>query len=74
LRIVFGLSIDIKVHFIDAGLPFGTQFGVPSTTAQPYVAEFVHSQAAPDTATLWCQRLDTVAPSSELIAEDIASA
>jgi len=72
LRIVFGLSIDIEIYFIDAGLSFSTRLGVPSTGAQLYMAESLHGQAAPDTATIWRQPIDTVTPASELIAEDIA--
>jgi len=74
LRIVSRLSVDIEIHFIHAGLPFGTGFGVPRPPAQLDLAEFVHGEATPHTAALGCQRLDSITTSSELIAEDIPSA
>jgi hypothetical protein len=74
LRIVSGLSVDIEIHFINAGLPFGTWLGVPRPRAQLDMAEFLHGEATPDTAALGCQGLDSVTTSSELIAENIPSA
>jgi hypothetical protein len=74
LRIVSGLSVDIEIHFINAGLPFGTWLGVPKPRAQFDMAEFLHVEATPDTAALECQRLDSITTPSELIAEDIPSA
>jgi len=73
LRIASRLSVDIEIHFINAGLPFGTGRGVPRPRAQLDMAEFLHGEATPDTAALGCQRLDCFTTSSELIAEDIPS-
>jgi hypothetical protein len=74
LRIVSGLSVDIEIHFINAGLPFGTWLGAPRPRAQIDLAEFLHGEATPNTAALGCQRLDRITTSSELIAENIPSA
>jgi hypothetical protein len=73
LRIVSGLSVDIEIHFINAGLPFGTWFGVPRPRAQLDMVEFLHGEATPDTAALGHQCPDSITTSSELIAEDIPS-
>ena len=48
--------------------------GVPRVSAQLDLAEFLHSQATPNTPTFWGQRLDTITTSSELIAEDMQAA
>jgi hypothetical protein len=75
LRIVSGLSVDVEVHFINAGLPFGTCLGAPRPSAQLDLTEFLHGEATPNTAALGCQRrLDRITTSSELIAENIPSA
>jgi hypothetical protein len=74
LRIVSGLSVDIEIHFINAGLPLGTWLGVPRPRAQLDIVKFLHGEATPDTAALWYQRPDSVTTPSELIAEDIPSA
>jgi hypothetical protein len=74
LRIVSGLSVDIEIHFINAGLPFGTWLGVPRPRAQLDMAEFLHGEATPDAAALWYQWPDSITTPSELIAEDIPSA
>jgi hypothetical protein len=73
LRIVSGLSVDIEIHFINTGLPFGTWLGVPRPCAQLNMAEFLHGEATPYTAALRCQRLDSITASFKLIAEDIPS-
>ena len=73
LRIVPGLSVDIEIHFINAGLPFGTWLGVPRPRAQLDMIEFLHREATPDTA-LGYQWPDGITTPSELIAEDIPSA
>jgi hypothetical protein len=52
LRIVSGLSVDIEIHFINAGLPFGTWLGVPRPRAQLDIVELLHGEATPDTAAL----------------------
>jgi hypothetical protein len=74
LRIVSGLSVDIKIHFTNAGLPFGTWLGAPRPRAQLDLTEFLHGEATPNTAALGRQRLDRITTSSELIAENIPSA
>jgi len=74
LRIVSGLSVDIKIHFINAGLPFGTWLGVPRPRAQLDPVEFLHGETPPDTAALGCHWPDSITTPSELIAEDIPSA
>ena len=74
LRIFFRLSVGVEIDFIDASLPRGTWLGVPCVRAQLDLAEFLHGQAAPNTAILWSQRLDTITTSSELIAEDMQAA
>jgi len=74
LRIVSGLSVDIEIHFINAGLPFGTWLGVPRPRAQLDMVEFLHGEATPDTAALVYQCPDSITTPSELIAEDIPSA
>jgi len=38
------------------------------------LAEFLHSQATPNTAIFWGQQFDTITTSSELIAEDTQAA
>ena len=45
---------------------------MPFSLAQLDVAEFLHGEAAPDTAACY-QRLGTVTASSKLVAEDIPS-
>jgi hypothetical protein len=47
---------------------------VPRVSAQLDLAEFLYSQATPNTPTFWGQRLDTITTSSELIAEDMQAA
>jgi hypothetical protein len=47
---------------------------VPRASAQLDLAEFLHSQATPNTPILWGQRLDAITTSSELIAEDMQAA
>ena len=74
LRIVTGLNVDIEIHFINAGLPFGTWLGVPRPRAQLDMVEFLHGEATPDTAALGYQWPDSITAPSELIAEDIPSA
>jgi hypothetical protein len=74
LRAVSGLSIGIEVNFVNAGLPRGAWLGVPRVRAQLDLAEFLHSQATPNTPTFRGQRLDTITTSSELIAEDMQTA
>jgi hypothetical protein len=74
LRIVSGLSVDIEIHFTNAGLPFGTWLGAPRPRAQLDLTEFLHREATPNTAALGYQRLDRITTSSELIAENIPSA
>jgi hypothetical protein len=74
LRIVSGLSVDIEIHFINAGLPFGTWLGVPRPRAQLDMVELLYGKATPDTATLGYQGPDSITTPSELIAEDIPSA
>jgi hypothetical protein len=60
LRIVSGLSVDIEIHFINAGLPFGTWLGVPRPRAQLDMVEFLHGEATPDTAALGYQWPDRI--------------
>jgi hypothetical protein len=74
LRAVAWLSVAIEIDFINAGLLGGSWFGVPRLSAQLDLAEFLHRQATPNTATLGDQRLDTITTSSELIAEDTQAA
>jgi hypothetical protein len=74
LRIIAGLSVGIEIDFINAGLLWGARLGVPRVSAQLDLAEFLHSQATPNTPTFCCQRLDTITTSSELIAEDMQPA
>jgi len=74
LRILSGLSVDIEIHFINAGLPFGTWLGVPSPRAQLDMVEFLYREATPDTAVLGYQWPNSITTPSELIAEDIPSA
>ena len=74
LRIVTGLNVDIEIHFINAGLPFGTWLGVPRPRAQLDMVEFLYRKATPDPATLGYQGPDSITTPSELIAEDIPSA
>src|SRR3954468_10099241 len=38
------------IHFINAGLPFGTWLGAPRPRAQLDLAEFLHGEATPKTA------------------------
>ena len=71
LRIASRLSVDIEIHFINAGLPFGTGRSVPRPRAQLDMAEFLHGEATPDTAALGYQWPDSIATSSKLIAEDM---
>jgi hypothetical protein len=73
LRIVSGLSADIEIHFINAGLPFGTWLRVPRLRAQLDMLEFLHGEATPDTAALGYQWPDSFTTPSKLIAEDIPS-
>jgi hypothetical protein len=47
---------------------------MPRVIAQLDLAEFLHSQATPNTPTFWGQRLHTITTSSELIAEDMQAA
>jgi hypothetical protein len=44
LRIVSGLSVDIEIHFINAGLPLVTWLGVPRPRAQLDIVELLHGQ------------------------------
>jgi len=74
LRIVSGLSVAIEIHFINAGLPFGTWLGVPRPRAQLDMVEFLYGKATPDTATLGYQGPDSITTPSELIAEDLQAA
>jgi hypothetical protein len=74
LRIVSGLSVDIEIHFINAGLSFSTWLGVPRPRAQLDMVEFLHGEATPDTAALGYQWLNSITTPSKLIAEDIPSA
>jgi hypothetical protein len=74
LRIVSRLSVDIEIHFINAGLLFGTWLGVPRPRAQLDMAEFLHGEATPDTPTFLGQQFNTITISSELIAEDMQTA
>jgi len=60
LRIVSGLSVDIEIHFINAGLPFGRWLGVPRPRAQLDMVEFLYGKATPDTATLGYQGPDSI--------------
>jgi hypothetical protein len=71
LRIIAGLSVAIEIDFINAGLLRGAWFGVPRISAQLDLAEFLNSQATPNTPTFWRQRLDTITASSELKAKDM---
>jgi len=73
LRIASWLSIDIKIHLIDTGLPLGSQFGVPITHVQLNLAESLHREATPDTLALWRKRLNTVAPPAKLVTKDVPS-
>ena len=73
LRIVSGLSVDIEIHFINAGLPFGMSLRVPRPRAQLDMLEFLHGEATPDTAALGYQWPDSITPPSKLITEDIPS-
>jgi hypothetical protein len=73
LRIVSGLSVDIEIHFINAGLPFGTWLRVPRPRAQLDMLEFLHGEATPDTGALGYQWPDSLTTPSKLIAEDIPS-
>jgi hypothetical protein len=74
LRIIAGLSVGVEIDFIDASLPRGAWLGVPRVSAQLDLAEFLHSQATPNTPTFWGQRFDTITISSKLIAEDMQAA
>jgi hypothetical protein len=74
LRIVSGLSVDIEIHFINTGLPFGTWLGVPRPRAQLDMIEFLHREATPDTAAPGNQWPDSITTPSELIAQYIPSA
>ena len=74
LRIASWLSIDIKIHLIDTGLPLGSQFGVPITHVQLNLAESLHREATPYTLALWRKWLDTVASSAKLITKDVVTA
>jgi hypothetical protein len=74
LRIASGLSVDIEIHFVNAGLPFGTWLGVPRSCAQLDMAKFLHGEATPNTAALGYQWPDCITTPSELIAEDIPPA
>ena len=47
---------------------------MPRARAQLDLAEFLHSQATPNTTILGSQRLDTITTSSKLIAEDVEAA
>jgi hypothetical protein len=74
LRIIAGLSVGIEIDFINAGLLRGPWLRVPRVSAQLNLAEFLHSQATPNTPTFWGQRLDTITTSAELIAEHMEAA
>jgi hypothetical protein len=74
LRIIAELSLGIEINFVNAGLLRGAWLGVPRISAQLDLAEFLHSQAPPNTPTFWGQRLDTITASSELIAKDMQAA
>jgi hypothetical protein len=74
LRIVSGLTVNIEIHFINAGLSSGTWLGVPRPRAQLDMVEFLHGEATPDTAALCYQWPVSITTPSELIAEDIPSA
>jgi hypothetical protein len=74
LRIIAELSVGIEIDFINAGLLRGAWLGVPRISAQLDLAEFLHSQATPNTPTFGGQRLDTITASSELIAKDMQAA
>jgi len=74
LRFVPRLSVGVEIDFINAGLLRGVWFGVPRLSAQLDLAEFLYSQATPNTAIFWGQQLDTITTSSELIAEDTQAA
>ena len=52
LRILFRLSVGVELDFIDACLLRGTWLGVPRVSAQLHLAEFLHSQATPNTPPL----------------------
>ena len=71
LRLFSRLSVGIEIDFINAGLLLGAWLGVPRPRAQLDLAEFLHSQTTPYTATFWRQRFDTIATSAKLIAEDM---
>jgi len=47
LRVVYGLSVGIKINFINAGLPRRARLGVPCVGAQSDLAEFLYGEAAP---------------------------
>jgi hypothetical protein len=53
LRIFFRLSVGIEINFINAGLLWRARLGVPCFGAQLDVAEFLYSQATPNTPTFW---------------------
>jgi hypothetical protein len=74
LRIIAELSLGIEINFINASLLRGAWLGVPRISAQLDLAEFLHSQAPPNTPTFWGQRLNTITASSELIAKDMQAA
>jgi len=71
LRIIAGLSVCVEMDFIDASLPRGAWLGMPCISAQIDLAEFLHSQATPNTPTFWGQWLNTITTSTKLIAEDM---
>jgi hypothetical protein len=53
LRILFGLSVDVEIDFINAGLPPGTWLGVPCIRAQLDTVESLQGEAAPTALSFW---------------------
>jgi hypothetical protein len=74
LRVVSGLNFGHEIDFINAGLRFGAWPGVPWLRMQLDMAEFLYSEAPPDTLAFWRQRLGTITTSSKLIAQHVQSA
>ena len=74
MRIIAGLSVGIEIDFINTGPLRGAWLGMPRVIAQLDLAEFLHSEATPNTPTFWGQRLHAITTSSELIAENMQAA
>jgi hypothetical protein len=69
LRIFFRLSVNIEIHFINAGLPPGALLSVPRLCTQLDMAEFLHGETV--ARSLWRHWQTAIAASTKLIEQHV---